>query len=140
MSLSTYKPASLLRRLGALIYDIIILIALSFVISMFAIMINNGQAVPPNNFWLQSALVMSWLSFYCYFFTRGGQTIGMRAWKIKLQRVDGQAISLQLALIRCFLGATSLFFLGIGYIWILFDAQRKALHDRASDTQVLLIK
>lgn len=139
MSMNNYQPAGLLRRLGALLYDSIILLALSFVLAMCAIIANGGESIPPNNVLFQTLLVISWLIFYCYFFTQGGQTIGMRAWKIRLLRSDGQNLTLKDALIRCMLGALGCIFLGLGYLWILVDGQRRALHDIASNTQVLFI-
>ena len=59
-------------------------------------------------------LYSAWLAlvicgFYTWFWTRAGQTIGMRAWRLRIQNVDGSNIRITQALIRL---ATSTFGLG----------------------------
>lgn len=78
-------------------------------------------------------------AFYIWFWMRSGQTLGMLAWRIKLQSGDGSPVDLRQALIR-WLAAWPCFFLaGLGYLWLYVDANGDALHDRLSHSRVVLL-
>ena len=79
-------------------------------------------------------------SFFCYFWRRGGQTIGMRAWRLRLVQKDRlTAVTYRQCLLRCLLATLSLLLLGIGYWWSLIDKNRQTLQDRLTNTQVILL-
>ena len=61
----------------------------------------------------------------------------MRAWRLRIVTVDGKGISWLQALKR-FLGAiVSWLPLGLGYLWVLVDPERRAWHDRMSHSIVV---
>jgi uncharacterized RDD family membrane protein YckC len=80
------------------------------------------------------------LIFFTGFWVRGGQTLGMRAWRLKLVRLDGGDISWSDALKRHLAALFSILVFGLGFIWILVDPQKLAWHDRLSMTRLILIK
>lgn len=78
-------------------------------------------------------------AFYCFFWTRSGQTLGMIAWRIKVVSVTGELISPAQALTRWLTAWPGFIILFIGYGWIKFDPSGDALHDKVSGTRVVLL-
>jgi uncharacterized RDD family membrane protein YckC len=66
----------------------------------------------------------------------GGQTLGMRTWRIKLVRNDGGPITWTIALKRYAYAVVSLVCLGLGFLWVLYDRDKLAWHDRWSGTKL----
>jgi len=71
-------PAGLLRRLGAFLYDILLLAAIWIIAGFIALPFHGGEATIGNP-WYQTYLFLISFSFFAWFWTRGGQTLGMRA-------------------------------------------------------------
>ena len=80
------------------------------------------------------------LIFFTGFWLRGGQTLGMRAWKLKLVRTDGHPLRWTDALKRHFAAILSWLVLGLGFLWIFVDSEGLAWHYRLSNTRLILIK
>lgn len=74
------------------------------------------------------------IGFYTYFWTHGGQTLGMRAWKLKLQNQDGSSLTTTQALIRA---TTSAFGLGN---FMAFNTKRRALQDVMAECEMIVTK
>ncbi len=135
---ATPSPPGLLRRLAAIVYDTLLLFALLFVATTLALVFTWGQAIEPNNPLFTTYLFLVAFFFFAWFWTHGGQTLGMRAWRIRVQQRDGSPITLWQALLR-FLGAlASWACLGLGFLWILFDQERQSWHDRFSETILVM--
>ena len=138
-----YEHSGLWRRLMAMLYDSILIIALMMVITGIATALNSGEAIEPNTpahpiFVL--SLLSVWVGFYTFFWTRAGQTLGMRSWKIKVVSNQNQTLlSVSQCIFRCMAGAISIAIFGLGYWWILFDSERKSLHDRITKTSVIVL-
>lgn len=131
---------SLGRVLGAILYDGLVLLAL-FMAAGFAVVPILGHP-PETNFeiWLLRAILLGIsYGFFCWFWTHGGQTVGMRAWKIKLVGKNGEPVSWPTASSRFLLAILSWLILGTGYLWILFNSENQSLHDHFSKTRLLHI-
>jgi uncharacterized RDD family membrane protein YckC len=94
----------------------------------------------PHKHWLYR-LYLSTVAggFYLYFWVRGGQTLGMRAWRIRLVRDDGLGLSTADALRRLVWATLTLAPAGVGLLWMLADRQRLTLYDRLSRTRPVLL-
>ena len=68
---------------------------------------------------------------------RGGQTLGMRAWKIRVVDAHGRPASTKALWRRFAWGGLSLLPAGAGFWWSLLDRQRLTWHDRASGTRLV---
>lgn len=127
--------AGLARRLMAIVYDLFLLMALIFIATAVAMAFNKGDAIEPGQpiypFYVGGLLVVSF-GFYGWFWTHGGQTLGMKTWKMKLQQENGQAITWPLALLRFITAIISWAAGGMGFLWSLFHPQRRTWHDIAS--------
>jgi uncharacterized RDD family membrane protein YckC len=130
---------SLFRRLAAILYDGLLLLALLFVATaIITLPLGKPSGIMLFVFQLFIFEIIP-LIFFTGFWARGGQTLGMRAWRLKLVRIDGESIGWADALKRHFAALLSLLVFGLGFVWILFDPQKLAWHDRLSKTRLLLI-
>jgi uncharacterized RDD family membrane protein YckC len=74
--------------------------------------------------------------FYTWFWTHGGQTLGMRAWRIRVHRDDGAPLRWRDALLRFGAAWLAVLPVGWGYWSSLFDAEKRCWHDRITRTRV----
>lgn len=143
--------AGLWRRLGAILYDGMTLIAILMFAMALAVgavsalaaiglislqgYVDTAAYVQAHAIWFQLYMLAVVLWFYLYFWLKGGQTLGMRAWRLLLVQIDGNAITLRQGLIRL---ATAL--AGLGTLWILVRyKQKQTLQCQLSNTQVVLL-
>ncbi len=135
--------ALLLWRLLALFYDAWPVLALWFVVSaLFTLGYTLEGHAPRENIAPFSAL--QWLLWLCCWvvaglyatlsWRRGGQTLGMRPWRLRLHGADGNAPGWGALWRRYLVGTVSLLLGGLGFWWALFDLERLTWHDRASGT------
>jgi uncharacterized RDD family membrane protein YckC len=133
------EPAGLARRLVALGYDSLLVTALLFVFLVALFMARDARGGgPPDKPWIWVSAVTISALFFCGFWTHGGQTSGMRAWRIRVVRDDGGPVGWGSALLRFVAAWASALPLGLGYWWSLFDPRRRCWHDRLSRTAVVL--
>ncbi len=126
-----------MRRFAALSYDALLLVAALATFTLLTIWIRGGRAVVPGTWWFELALGAIVIGFFCGFWTHGGQTLGMRAWRIRVVSVDGGPIGWGRALTRLFAALVGGAALGLGFWWSLFDARRRCWHDRLSRTVLI---
>ena len=127
-------PAGLLRRLGALFYDGLLLIGVLFIGVAALLPFNDGEALPLDHWYSRAYLVGVCFLFFGWFWTHGGQTLGMRAWKIKLRSTDGAPVTWRQALIRY---CAALALCGLGLLWTPFNQKKAALYDLIAKTQLI---
>ena len=128
---------SLPRRLLAILYDSVILLGLLMLASAIALPFGNPHKVALEDFWFTL-----WLLFVCFLYLAGcwrysGMTVGMRAWRLKLVSDNGQKVSWPRCVLRFFVGALSLFALGLGILWAILDKQNRGWHDLAARTLLI---
>ncbi|GAB6141058.1 RDD family protein [Methylosoma difficile] len=126
----------MLRRLAAISYDLFLLLAVLFVATALILPFNRGEAFTPDQFFYPLYLFVVSFVFYGWFWTHGGQTLGLRAWKLKVLTFDRQPISWGQALLRFVAALFSWLPLALGFVWILFDRNRRGWHDHFSKTAV----
>ena len=134
-----FQSAGLFRRLAAILYDSLLIIAMWLITTLLLVaFINDGAALQGPLF--QFGLYFEACLFYSYFWRLRGQTLGMQVWKIKLISPNLQTLSWQECFARLFFALVSVSMLGLGFLWMLFDPDRLTWHDRASGTRVVLLK
>ena len=124
------------RYLASIFYDALLVAGLLVTATAVAMAFNGGKFILPENpvFFLYLELVV--FSFFGYFWTHGGQTLGMLAWKYRLVRNDGRQVTWRDAILRYLAATFSLLAFGIGFWWKLFDPQELTWHDRLSGTRL----
>lgn len=130
-------PPSLLRRLGAMVYDAFLLTGLLFFATTLLLPLRGGEAFRPNELAYSAYLLGVCFMFYGWFWTHGGQTLGMRAWKIRLCVEDGSAVTWGRAAVRFAAALLSLGLFGLGYWWALWDKRKRCWHDLLSGTHLV---
>ena len=126
----------LFRRLAAIVYDTFLLAALLFAATAAILPFNAGVAFTPRQLFYPAYLIGIGFLFFAWFWTHGGQTLGMRAWKIKILTFDRQPISWRQAALRFVSAFVSWALFGLGFWWILFDKQQCGWHDHWSQTAI----
>ncbi len=137
---SSPRPASLWRRLAALFYDSLLLLALWFLATAVLLPFNDGEAIHSGNPLLSTYLLFISFFFYGWFWRHGGQTLGMRAWKLQLRNLRPGPVTWLQVLLRFFVAVPSGLLAGLGYLWILVDKQKLSWHDRYSETCIVQLK
>lgn len=140
------EPASFGRRLGAIFYDsmlygITVLLVGSIIASIAGHLfgqelIASGSLFSRLLFILQIGLLFA---LFGWSWTHGGQTIGMRAWKIRVVTNDGYQLNWQQAFFRFVSAFVSLLAAGVGFLIALFDPNKLGWHDRFSRTRLVRI-
>lgn len=159
---ATLPVAGVLRRLAALVYDAFLLFGLLVAPLFIAIAVfgphqqlapegavtHELPSIAPRPLLLAYMIIVV-AGFYCYFWRKSGQTLGMQAWRIRVDSCDGDSKDgnssdgqrpswIQCGL-RCAVGIASLACFGLGYGWIWIDKHRASWHDRASNTRVVVL-
>ena len=98
MSETVFLAASLWRRMAAMVYDGLLMFAVLIVVGATTLPLTNGLGVSRDNIFLKLYIFGAIYLFLGWFWTHGGQTLGMRAWKIRLLQSDGSPVSWRLAL------------------------------------------
>ena len=131
------KPASLWRRLAALFYDSLLLLAVWFIATAILLPLKGGEAIEPNNPLLTTYLLFISFFFYAWFWRHGGQTLGMRSWKLQLRNLREGPVSWLQCLLRFIVALPAGLLFGMGYVWMLIDKQKLTWHDRYSETRIV---
>ena len=136
-----YTPVSLIKRLIAIIYDLFLQIALFFIVGipisiLTTFIFNDGNAITEehslyllNQVIILFSLFITSVGFYVWFWTHGGQTLGMKTWRIKLVSNNTQDISRKQAIKRYFSALLSWLCFGVGFLWCLMDTEKRSWHD-----------
>ncbi len=127
--------SSLIRRFAAIVYDLLLLASILFVATALVLPFNAGQAFEAQIFYLLYLLIISFI-FYGWFWTHGGQTLGLRAWKLQVLTFDSQSISWLQAFWRFSVAIISWSFFGLGFFWSLIDKNNFCWHDAFSKTAI----
>jgi uncharacterized RDD family membrane protein YckC len=150
----SFPRASFFRRLAAMVYDVLVAVAVGMCAGLVFMVV---ALVSFNNAWIdqqgfthfmdffqQSFLfntlsqlwVGTWIAgFFIWFWKNGGQTIGMRAWRLRLFSTTDRPMGYARAALRlvCSLG-------GLGTLLVLLDFKHKqSLQDRIARTEMLVL-
>jgi len=146
------ERAGFFRRLAAMVYDVLVAVAVGMCAAMVMIvtlivMLKNGGldmqgfAEPADLIQASTGyklLIQSWVGlwvagFFLWFWKRGGQTLGMRAWRLRIFSTVEEPVTMTRLITRL---VGSLF--GLGTLLVLFDVKEKqSLQDRLAKTEVL---
>jgi uncharacterized RDD family membrane protein YckC len=125
------------RRLAALCYDLLLVAALLLSFTAFVVAARLFRAVSPGDWWFPLCLLTIVALFFSGFWVHGGQTLGMRAWRIRVVRDDGGALTWPRAAARFALGLVAAAPAGLGLWWSMLDERKRGWHDRWTRTRVV---
>jgi uncharacterized RDD family membrane protein YckC len=130
------------RRAAALVYDAFLLAALLMIFTGGALFFTHGAAVVPATAgaWVyvyRAGLVLVIAGYYVLNWLRSGQTLGMRAWRIRAVTAGGEALNWRAAVLRAAFGLLAWAPAALGVLWLYLDPDHLALHDRLSKTRII---
>jgi Predicted membrane protein/domain len=131
------RPCGLPRRLCAMFYDLLLLLSVFFFGTLVMIRFNGGTAIDHNNLPYDAYLLALSYLYFTWQWTHGGQTPGMRIWRLRLTQPGSNTVTWENASLRFLLALFSVPSLGLGFLWALFDAKQRTLHDRYSNTLLI---
>lgn len=144
--------AGLARRLAAAFYDSLLVLAIWFVLGFVVAIVESAvmsqpldaagpirPLVPPAiaPFVTLPVLWLTAAGFFVWFWRHGGQTLGMKTWRLRLVDTEGRTPPPGRLWLRAAVGTLSLLCLGLGFFWILVAG--RSWHDIASRTRVVVL-
>lgn len=140
MSRISGPAPGLSRRLAAIVYDALLLAAVLLIFTAVTWAARGGREIAPGTLWFQLALGAVAGVFFGWFWTHGGQTVGMLAWKIRVVRRDAGPLRWRDACLRFAAAIVSVLPLGLGFWWALVDRSGLTWHDRVSGTRLVRVE
>lgn len=146
--------AGFVRRLAAMIYDTLVATAVAMCAAMvlivtLVVLLHNGvlsmgghttpsDAIQASTLY-QTAIqlwVLAWvIGFFLWFWKRGGQTLGMRAWRLRIYSTTEQPMTWKRLILRLVFSLA-----GLGTLLVLFDFKHKqSLQDRVAKTEIITL-
>ncbi len=126
-------PVGLWRRLAAIFYDSLLLLGVWFFAGALAQPLLPAEHIP---LWYQLYLLTVAYLYFAWPWRITGQTLGMKAWRIKLLDRQGKTVSWSRAALRFFLAMLSWLCLGLGFWWSWWDGRRRTWHDLGSQSYI----
>jgi uncharacterized RDD family membrane protein YckC len=129
------------RRLAALVYDSLLLAGVLMAYTAIVVLIRGGtitqETAGPWWYLYRAGEVAMIAAYYVLNWTRSGQTLGMRAWRLRALSDSGTPLRLGPAVLRFIWGLVAWLPAALGVLWLYLDADHLALHDRLSRTRVV---
>ena len=132
------QNTGLMRRLAAIMYDLLLVAALLFLATIPFIALRGGEPVEVGeNAAYRAILGIVVYGFFVGFWTRSGRTLGMQSWGLQLETANGETPTFTAASLRFFAAIISWAPVGLGFLWQLWDKDKLAWHDRISGTRLV---
>ena len=127
------------RRMMAILYDGLLLMALLFLGTLPFIAVRGGEPVDPGNLTYRlTLLAIAWL-FFAGFWSFAGRTLGMQSWGLRVVDDDNRRPGLLRASTRFVAAIVSWLPLGLGFWWQVLDKDDLTWHDRISGTRLVRV-
>ena len=130
----TGSRCGLIRLLMVIVYDAVIMAGLLLVATALVSPFDGGNQRAMVDPVFTVYLVLVWFSYLCICWRKGGMTVGMRAWRVRLVANDAPSPSWRSCIIRFVVAMLSAAALGLGFLWMFFDSDKRSWHDIASGT------
>jgi uncharacterized RDD family membrane protein YckC len=137
MDAAAATPASLARRALSLAYEALLLAAVLLCGSLpFVILMRDAEPSWARPLFQLYLLVLSGL-YFTWQWQRGGQTLAMKTWHLRLVTRTGEAVTWAVGLKRFLYAVPATLLIGAGFLWALFDRDGLFLHDRLAGTTIV---
>ena len=134
------EPAPLGRRLGSLVYEVLVILALGIFLFVLPLAIISGltqHALGPGPLWFYLFVLLGNYFIWCW--VRAGQTLAMKTWRLRL--VDAQS-GLTLRPLQAFVRYGMGWICwptGLALLWSFIDPDKQFLHDRIAGSKIILL-
>ncbi|QRN55959.1 RDD family protein [Dyella caseinilytica] len=148
------------RRLLALVYDLVAVLAIVMVVGLLCELVTGGRLITTGSqvhiaWWYQPLQALVVAAYFAVSWLRGGQTLGMRPWRIRITANGGAPLSVRQSLVRVVVAALPLLLLllapqiglkptlwamagawGLWFAAALFGVRCQAVHDLVAGTEI----
>ena len=116
-----------------MVYEALLAFAVAFFVTVLFFAATGGRDATQGLMRreLQAVVVLALAAYFLFCWLRGGQTLAMKAWRIRLVEVTPRK-----ALVRFIVAAL---LLPVSIVWALFDRDRQFLHDRLAGTRLIYV-
>ncbi len=128
------------RRLACAVYDALLVTAFVLIASLPVAALAGDVA---SGWRLQLFRLYVFAAIGAYFvisWSRGGQTLALKTWRMRIERANGGPVTPRVALHRFLLATLGALLLGASYLWAFFDRDKQFLHDRLAGTRLIDIR
>ncbi|MBE9562640.1 MAG: RDD family protein [Proteobacteria bacterium] len=134
----------ILRYFAVIFYDSLLLFSVLFLATIIVYLATDGTIIYPIEDTQTSIMFQAYLFIISFFYfawswVKGGQTLGMKAWRVRLVTSDNQPISLRHCLLRFLISIISWLMFGMGFFWAFFNKQHRTWHDLISNTHLIVL-
>jgi len=119
-----------------ILYDTVIVISLLMLAALIALLAGYTDQAALKDPVYTLYLFLVWHLYIVWFWRKGGMTVGMRAWRVRIVDDEGNRPGWQRCVIRFAVSLVSAAVAGAGFFWSLFDPQKRAWHDIVSRTRL----
>lgn len=119
-----------------MVYDGLAVVALLLLATSAAMLAGFREVMAGRDFLFTAWLFLVWFVYLAWCWRGGGMTIGMRAWRVSIERADGGRPGWGQCLVRFVVSLLSAGLLGVGFAWSIFDSKGLTWHDLASRTRL----
>ncbi|MFT5163633.1 MAG: putative RDD family membrane protein YckC [Alteromonadaceae bacterium] len=149
-AIEQFPSAPFFRRLASWVYDLLTGVAIAMLATVVGMIVTEmlvayefidtskyeDTAAFFQDTWIFPFYLITCLTcFFCYFWVKGGQTIGMRAWRLRVVNTQGEGISIIQAVIRFYASLA-----GLGNVWVLLDWKNKqSIQDYLAKTRTITL-
>jgi len=133
---STPVPCGLWRRLLAMAYDAIAVVALLMFATGLSMLAGFRETMAIRDPLFTLYLAGVWFLYFGFCWHRGGLTLGMRAWRIRIATETGGHPGWGRCLVRFLAAILSAAAVGVGFLWSLFERRKRTWHDLLSGTRL----
>lgn len=131
------QTPSLRRRLASLLYESLVVFSILLIGFLLPQIVLSGFALgmSAKALWLHVFLLL--MAYFVWCWVKGGQTLPMKTWKLRIVDRGGAPIRPTQAVLRYLAAWPGMLFFGLGLWWALVDRDRQFLHDRIAGTRII---
>jgi uncharacterized RDD family membrane protein YckC len=141
----TLVKAALWRRFAVIVYDSILLFVVLYLAAVFAFAAmywvwNEAAALSLQQSPFYRLYLFAVMFFYFgWQWQHGGQTLGMKTWRVQIRPLNQPRLTWGQMLTRFLIAWVSFATFGLGFLWSLWDAERRTWHDIASRSVLVVL-
>ena len=125
------------RLLAIIVYDSAIVVSLWMLATMLAMLAGFGGRTAMKDPLFTVYLITIWYFYLATCWHKGGMTVGMRAWRVRIEDENGNRPGWRKSMIRFLASLLSASAAGIGFLWVLGDSHNRSWHDILSRTRLV---
>jgi len=122
-----------------MLYESLVVFAIAFFASLAFYGAAQGRLSGGTRLLFQVYLVLILGIYFISCWSRGGRTLPMQTWKMRIVQDGSLSVGVGRAALRYALAWPSLLVFGVGFFWAFLDRDRQFLHDRLAGTRIVMI-